>query len=129
MNIYAPNKVKVSALDTTKILVNVFAGSEKSTVEMKIGNITDWQPLNKVEVVDPECLRMHKLTPIFELKYNENILEEILGWKMDKPHISYHMWEGKINSSLSTGAHTIYVRTTDMYGQSYQAYRIMYVEK
>lgn len=129
MNIYAPNKVSVSALDTTKILVNIFAGSEKSTVEMKIGNITDWQPLDKVEVIDPECLRMHKLTPIFKLKYNEDNLDEILGWTMDKPHISYHMWEGKLNSSLSPGVHTIYVRTTDMYGESDQAYRIMYVEE
>ena len=128
MNIYAPNKVDVASLDTTKILVNVFAGSEKSKVEMKIGKSGEWQTLERVEVVDPECLRMHKLTPLFEQKYNGVDIEEILGWTMDNPHISYHMWEGMLPNDINAGAHTIIVKTTDMYGQSFEAYRILYVE-
>ena len=128
MNIYAPNIVKVESLDTTKILVNVFAGSEKSTVDMKIGKSGNWLPLKKVKVIDPECFRMYKLSPILDQKYNEIALEETLGWKMDKPHISSHIWEGKIDPTLSVGVHTIKVRTTDMYGQTYRSNRIMYVE-
>ena len=129
MNIYAPNKVNMASLDTTKILVNVFAGSEESTVEMKIGETENWQKLERVKVVDPEGFRMHNLTPLMEEKFNGVDIEEILGWKMDKPHISHHIWEGKLDPSLTVGVHTITVRTTDMYGQSYNAHRIIYVEK
>lgn len=129
MNIYAPNKVRLASLDTTKILVNVFAGSEKSIVEMKYGESKNWQRLKRVDVVDPECLRMHSLTPLMEEKYNGVEIEKILGWTMDNPHISHHIWEGNLESSLSTGVHTITVKTTDMYGQSYKAHRIIYVEK
>lgn len=52
MNIYAPNEVTTSSLDTTKVLVNVFAGSEKSTVEMKIGKNGNWQQIAKVDIAD-----------------------------------------------------------------------------
>ena len=129
MNIYAPDIVKVDSFDTTKVLVNVFAGSEKSKVEMNFGNSENWQLLTKVEIADPECYRMNQLKPLFEEKYNGVAIEEILGWTMDKPHISYHMWEGLLPNNLSVGVHTITVRTIDMYGQSYEAHRIIYVEK
>ncbi len=129
MNIYVPNKVNVASLDTTKIVVNVFGGSDKSIVEMKYSESENWKRLEKVEVVDPECVRMHNLTPLMEEKYNGVDIEEILGWTMDNPHISHHIWEGQIDNTLSVGVHTITVRTTDMFGQSYKAHRIIYVEK
>jgi len=129
MNIYAPNKVNAASLDTTKILVNVFAGSEKSIVEMKIGETEKWHKLESVKVIDPQGLRMHNLSPLMEQKFNGVDIEEILGWKMDYPHISHHMWEGNLNPSLEVGVHTITVRTTDMYGQTYKAHRVIYVEK
>ena len=127
MNIYAPNEVLTTDLDSTKVLVNVFGGSEKSVVEMNIGENRDWQKLTKVEVIDPECLRMNKLTPIFEQNYNGVEIAELLGWTMDKPHISYHMWEGSMPPDLTNGTYTINVRTTDMYGQTWEAKRIIYV--
>jgi len=129
MNIYAPNKVNVASLDTTKILVNVFAGSEKSIVEMKMGETENWKKLESVKVVDPECLRMYNLKPLMEEKFNGVDIEEILGWKMNYPHISHHIWKGKLDASLSEGVHTITVRTTDMYGQTYIAHRVIYIEK
>ena len=49
MNIYAPNEVLTTALDTTKVLVNVFGGSEKSLVEMKVGKNGIWQELRNVK--------------------------------------------------------------------------------
>ncbi|MCP5063494.1 MAG: metallophosphoesterase [Ignavibacteriae bacterium] len=129
MNIYAPNEVTTSSLDTTKVLVNVFAGSEKSTVEMKIGKNGNWQKLQKVDIADPECLRMYNLKPLFEQKYNGVDIEEILGWTMDEPNNSTHIWEGNLPNNLQVGVHTIFVRTKDMYGQLYEDKRIIYVEK
>lgn len=127
MNVYAPNKVDLSSIDTIKILVNVFAGSEKSLVEMKVGKNGKWQKMKKVRVVDPENVRMHALTPIFEQKYNGVAIENILGWTMDRPHVSTHIWESMLPSNLGIGAYTIKVRTTDMFGQKWEANRIIYV--
>jgi len=127
MNIYAPNKVALSSIDTTKVLVNVFAGSEKSLVEMKVGKNGKWQKMKKVRVVDPENVRMHALTPILVQKYNGVAIENILGWTMDRPHVSTHIWESMLPNDLSVGAYTIKVRTTDMFGQKWEANRIIYV--
>ena len=127
MNIYAPNKVTVASLDTTKILVNVFAGSEKSIVEMKIGKSNNWQLLDRVDSIDPQCLRMNKLKPLFEQEYNGKPIEDVLGWTMDKPHISRHIWQGELPKDLSVGTYTIKVRTKDMFGQVWKSNRVMYI--
>ena len=94
---------------------------------MKVGENGIWQELRNVKVIDPECERMNKLSPIFEQNYNGVEIAELLGWTMDKPHISYHMWEGSIPPDLKKGTFTINVRTTDMYGQTWEAKRIIYV--
>lgn len=127
MNIYAPDKMNVSVIDTTKVLVNVFAGSEKSIVQMKVGKKGEWQTLKKVDVIDPQNLRMHNLTPILKQKYNGEEIENTLGWPMDYPHISTHMWEGKLQGDIHLGANTIMVKTTDMYGHEYRENRIFYL--
>ena len=127
MNIYAPNKITHAAIDTTKVLVNVFAGSEKSIVQMKVGKKGKWQQLKKVDTIDPGNLRMHNLSPILKHKFNGVEIEKTLGWSMDYPHVSSHMWEGKLKGDLQIGANTIRVKTTDMYGQQYTENRIIYV--
>jgi hypothetical protein len=127
MNIYAPDEIALSSLDTTKILVNVFGGSEKSIVEMQIRNSNKWELLDRVDVVDPQCLRMNKLKPLFEQEYNGKPIEEILGWTMDKPHISRHIWEGKFPKDLEIGTYTIKVKTKDMFGQVWKSNRVIYI--
>ena len=127
MNIYAPNKIKLNELDSTIILVNIFAGSEKSIVEMQVGRNRAWQTMERVDTLDPECFRMHNLTPILSQKYENIKIEETLGWPMDYPSKSSHIWSAKLNQSLEPGTYTIKIRTTDMYGQSYEANRITYI--
>ena len=46
---------------------------------------------------------------------------------MDYPHKSHHIWSGKLDKSIVTGAHTIKIKTIDMYGHKYEANRIIYV--
>ncbi len=127
MNIYAPDKVDISSIDSTKVLVNVFAGSEKSIVQMKVGKNGEWLSLKKVEVIDPQCLRMYNLTPILKQKFNDEEIENILGWPMDYPNVSTHIWEGNLQGEILLGANTIKVKTTDMYGHNYEENRIIYV--
>lgn len=124
MNIYLPEEITTSKLDTTKILVNIFAGSERSKVEMSIDNQNEWRPLQQVKTIDPEILRMHQLNPVLQKKVEGRLIEDILGYSMDSPSYSTHMWQALLPKEISRGSHTVSVKTTDMYGQVWQASRI-----
>ena len=125
MNIYVPDEIAQADVDTTKILINVFAGSERSKVEMKFGKNGEWTVLEQTIARDPACLKMHKLGPYLDLELDGKKLDEVLGWKMDFPSKSRHMWMGKLPSNPPKGAHTITVKTTDMFGQIWTDYRII----
>ncbi len=119
MNIYLPDDVEQAKAAETEILVNVFAGSERSTVEMQFGKDAEWVPLEQTRTIDPECLRMHE--------QNEFLNEEIFGWKMDYPSETNHMWKGTLPADPPVGTHTVTVRTTDMFGQTWEGKRILRV--
>ncbi|MCC6489651.1 MAG: calcineurin-like phosphoesterase C-terminal domain-containing protein [Candidatus Hydrogenedentes bacterium] len=119
MNIYLPDEVAQADAGATEILVNVFAGSERSIVEMQLGKDGAWTRLEQTKTIDPECLRMHK--------QNEFLNEEVFGWKMDYPSETTHMWKGVLPANPAVGTHTVTVRTTDMYGQTWEGKRIVRV--
>jgi hypothetical protein len=118
MNIYVPDDVTAADAAATEVLVNVFAGSEKSTVRMKLG-AGDWIPMQQTKTIDPQCLRMHQ--------QNEFLNEEVFGWKMDYPSETRHMWKAMLPANPPSGTHTLVVETTDMFGQSYTDRRILRV--
>jgi hypothetical protein len=127
MNIYLPEEIAKSSADTTHILVNVFAGSERSVVEMQIDQNENWIPLDTIRTIDPEILRMHKLSPFLETKVDDKSLEDVFGFPMDYPSVSYHMWQAKLPAGIPPGTHLVTVRTTDMYNQTWKASRIFRV--
>jgi hypothetical protein len=53
MNIFAPDRIRAAELDTARILVNVFAGSERSVVSMRVGKECEWIPMNQTARPDP----------------------------------------------------------------------------
>ncbi len=122
MNVYAPDELERSKSGETEVLVNVFAGSERSTVEMRLDRQGGWTRLEQTRTTDPECARMHE-----QSKHMTEELEHLFGWKMDPPSMTSHMWKGTLPPDLTPGTHTIEVRTTDLYGQSYTAYRVIRV--
>jgi hypothetical protein len=124
MNIYLPEEIKTTQIDTTTVLVNVFAGTERSVVEMKVDGKGDWFPLKQVKTTDPEILRMHEQSYYLQSSINGKLLEEIFGNAMDSPGITNHMWKSIMPKVTSQGTHTITVRTSDMFGQSWQANRV-----
>ncbi|MBL7972848.1 MAG: calcineurin-like phosphoesterase family protein [Prolixibacteraceae bacterium] len=128
MNIYLPEEIKRNELDTTQVLVNIFAGSERSKVEMKIDNQDRWFPLQQVEAIDPEVLRMHRLSPVLREQVKGQALEDVLGYSMDYPSKTSHMWQALLPSGISGGTHRLTVKTTDMYGQTWSASRIFRIQ-
>jgi hypothetical protein len=127
MNIYIPEELTWQELDTASVLVNIFAGSARSVVEMRIGKHGHWIPMEQVTAIDPECLRMHQLSPILDYKLSGVALEQELGYKMDFPSVSSHMWKAKLPSGLAEGTHTLTIRTTDMFNQTWTGNRIFRV--
>lgn len=127
MNIYLPEEILVNSIDDSNVLVNVFAGSERSLVEMSINN-GDWIQMDVYKTVDPEVLRMHSLSPLLSEVVNGQSLDEVFGWKMDYPTVSHHIWKASLPNGIIPGTHTVSIRTTDIYNQTYLAHRIFRVK-
>ena len=115
MAISLPEQVESSALAETEIVVNVFAGSPKSTVEMKIGD-APWTQLARFDGICPTYQR---------LKDAEKLPTPPQGLKLPAPTETDHLWKAKLPSNLAKGTHRIDIRTTDMYGQVYTDARIV----
>jgi hypothetical protein len=124
MNIYLPDDIALSAVDTTKVLVNVFAGSPRSAVDMRVDKKGDWLPLSPVKTVDPACLQMHQLNPYLDEEVLGMPLDEVFGWKMDYPSMSHHMWEAPLPATFEVGTHVVTIRHTDMFGKVWIDHRI-----
>ncbi len=129
MNIYLPDELAQNDLDTMNLLVNIFAGSSRSKVEMRVGKTAEWIPMQQVATIDPECLRMHRLSPVLDTEIDGQTLEYVFGYKMDYPSVSTHMWQGKLPEGLKNGTHTVTVRTTDMFNQTWTGHRIFRVRQ
>ena len=127
MNIYLPDLIEKSVLDTTKVLANIFAGSVKSKVEMSIDN-GNWIIMDTIQTIDPEILRMHQLSPFLNEKVNGHQLDDVLGFAMDYPSISHHIWQARLPENIAPGTHHLTVRTTDMYQQTSVAHRVFRVK-
>lgn len=127
MNIYLPEEMVTVSVDTTSVLVNIFAGSERSIAEMKIDN-GDWIKMEIFKTIDPEVYRMHKLSPFLNEEINGQKLDDAFGYAMDFPSISHHIWKAKLPAGILPGTHNVSVRTTDMFNQTFVAHRIFRIK-
>jgi hypothetical protein len=110
MNVFVPAVLKPQDISNTKVLVNVFAGSQRSAVRMRV-NGGQWQTMALNPQPDPS---------ISWVLAEEKTPESWLGSKYnskDKPANAFHMWEAKLPANLKGGTHTLEVNTVDMFGQ------------
>ena len=124
INIWAPEEVARDQADKTYILVNVFAGSEKSKVEMRFGKDGSWISMEKTATADP----FYKASQEIDAKSLEKqqptsgpSRTHALPKAIDSPH----MWRAALPAKPPEGTHVIHIRTTDMFGQSYAGRRII----
>ncbi|MCX7918887.1 MAG: calcineurin-like phosphoesterase family protein [bacterium] len=115
MHLYAPDEITIDQITTTGIIVNIFAGSAKSKVEIKFGKKGSWFPMEKVSLPDPYYTKQ------FEL------ITEKPNW-IPNAILCPHIWRASIPASLGKGSHLIQVRTTDMFGHVYTAYRVITIQ-
>ena len=119
MNIWAPEEVLAQEAPDTEVLVNVFAGSERSRVEMKFTENGKWVLMGRLSRKDPYFLALRKL----EDKYNF----PRVSWSKDASN-SRHVWRANLPEDVSKGAHLIHIRSKDMFGEVHTGKRLIRIK-
>mgnify|MGYP003315581115 CR=1 FL=1 len=114
MNVFAPDELTSNSGSSHFVYVNVFNGSDRSTVRMRVGSAGEWIALKKVLEQDPYLLA---------LKKREKEQTEMLGRKLPAPKQSDHLWKAAMPDGLPVGEHLISVQTEDMWGRIFHASR------
>lgn len=128
LNIYLKDDIARDSLANTTVIVNVFSGSQRSTVEKKVAGGEKWIPLDFTPMPDPYNEWMHTLSPYLDVRLEDGgRIDEPLGYKMDNPRNSSHIWTANLPADLTPGTHHILVRTTDMFGREWTGKKIFRV--
>jgi len=120
MHIHAPDAISAAEIPTTEVLANVYAGCERSVVEMKVDDAGEWRRMQRVERPDP-CYAALKASESGETPPN--------GRELPKPAVCRHLWAAPLPGGLSADAHVIHVRTVDMFDQEDRATRIIRIRE
>lgn len=113
MRIWTPEEVSEGELAGAEIVVNVYGGSSRSSVEMRVDGGA-WGAMEQKIRRDPYIERLNRL-------YESD--NPSLGRKTPKAGQSRHIWVGAMPGALGPGLHRVEVRTTDMFGHEYRAER------
>ncbi len=142
MNIYAPWEVASTKTGKTNVLVNVFGGNKRSKVEFRLDKDGEWKPMTYTPQKDPyykalkarddAIHRERKLFNSFRETMKSLLKEGVQIPQTGKPlqygvAKSMHIWQAKLPADVPKGTHVIYVRTTDMFGQTFTGRRIIRV--
>jgi hypothetical protein len=119
MNIFTADATTSETAAETEVLVNVFSGSERTRVEMRLGEDGDWIPLQREAREDPYYLAAIER----DLERNPRP-RFFLPPAMKSPHL----WVGTLPANPPAGTYAIEVRATDMYGQVFRAHRVIRIE-
>jgi len=115
MQIYAPEEVAAAEARKTQVYVNVFNGSARSKVELRVGR-SDWRPMQQVAEQDPGYRRVYEL---------EKSLKDKPWRELSEPKASTHLWKAPLPKDLEPGTHLLEVRTTDMHGRTHESHRVI----
>ena len=117
LRIHAPVAIEQADAHGTQVYVNVFSGSEKSSVKLRVGK-GKWSELKKVREIDPYYLALREA----EIKAKST------GLPMGGGSPSDHLWKGPLPLKLSAGVHLLEAVTKDMYGREFRVTRVLRVK-
>lgn len=103
----------VDAKDELEVWVNVYNGSDQSTVFMSVDGV-DKIKLEKKLALDPFFVEIYK---------REQAMNPIPEPKLTKPKASGHLWTGKLPAGLTPGIKLLNVETIDRHGRSFYGQR------
>lgn len=109
-----------SAAAGEPVYVNVFNGSSRSTVRMRVGEEGQWISLKQVFETDPGYVK---------LKSGESEPGVVLrGLPLPKPVPSRHLWKAGLPAGLGPGVYRLWVQTEDQYGRVFDASAVLEVK-
>ena len=117
MSIHAPEVVGVDTAAQVPVRVNVFSGSERSTVEMRLGQ-GEWQRLEHAPQRDPYFIEAQAREKA------SDAVERPLPFSGKSSHI----WQGNLPASTPAGTHLLRARSRDMFGRVFEAARVIRIE-
>ncbi|MCW3059997.1 MAG: putative phosphohydrolase, partial [Capsulimonas sp.] len=118
MHLSTPDSVTSASSGSADVLVNIYAGSPRSVVEMRVDGRSDWAPMQATFIEDPYFVKM---------KQAEAGPKPPPGLPLDDATKTDHIWTAKLPAGLPKGTHLVQVRTTDMFGHTYTGRRILLV--
>ncbi len=123
MHIWAPEEIDARMRMLHQVIVNVYAGSEKSVVEMRVvapatGEATPWVALEQFRGTDPYWARLKDLEKT-DLKQT--------GDPLTNSNPETLLWRANLPSGLPRGGHLIEVRTRDQYGREFTDHKVLRV--
>jgi len=116
MNLYAPEEIAAQEAPKTPVLANVFAGSPRSRVEIRVAPDGEWAPMEQVRAEDPAFLA---------LKAQEASATPPVGRRLPAAMRSPHLWRAMLPARTLPGVRRIEVRHTDMFGQVHTGSRVI----
>jgi hypothetical protein len=116
MGIWLPEEVASAETSSTEMIVNVYAGSSRSVVEMRVED-GSWTKLINFEGKDPYFVK---------LKEAETGPNPPSGRKLPGASTTTHLWKCNL-PTLAAGTYAIEIRTKDMFGEIYTDNRIVRV--
>jgi hypothetical protein len=117
--IHAPAVVEAARSGETEVLVNFFAGSGRSRVEMRVGHGGPWLPLRLVRRRDPAYAATAA---------REAAERPPHGYGLPPAVISPHLFAGRLPDALAPGAVLLEVRAVDDFGQVHRGRRPLRIE-
>ncbi len=116
MQIHAEEEVPANRVDEAVVHANVFNGSEKTRVEMRLGENGEWTPMQLAREADPTYKKA------FEA---EKALGKVPWKNMPKPANSMHLWKANLSGDYPTGTYWLHVRATQEDGKVLESQRII----
>jgi len=118
VKLHAPDEVMAAKAPESHVYANVFNGSEKSEVRMRIGESGEWIPMEKTREPDPHYVAVRQREMARRPDYDRHLNE---------PVPSDHLWKAPLPAGLEPGVHLIRVEATDAYDRLHDARRILRV--
>ena len=121
MKIYAPEVVNKTDVATTVVVANVFNGSEKTQVSLRVDRQGQWRQMDQVQLTDPAFAA--------EKALEETINPDNANWtNLPGLYNTPHMWRGMLPPQLGSGSHVIEVKVVRPSGRTTIDHRIFRVE-
>ena len=118
MNVHAPDEVPAAETAATTVYANVFAGSTRSVVEMRLDRQGPWRKMAKVNEADPSYMQAVAVDAATSLPRESKLPPQ------DKCE---HLWKASLPAEMTPGRHVIEVRSMDMFGKTDIGYRVVMV--